>query len=164
MFRNSRWNFGGWGQCDRPVGILMLLTTIRNMMIIFDQWSYHDNPLSLLILSVVAAMSFAWCVVKITSDRWGQSLLSSWFRGERIVFWWPNTNIIRFKKIDRIRIRISVWKYRLNTNIIRFENIDRIRILFTLKISTEYKFEYYLVLENHLNTNTNTRILPQLFE
>ena len=151
MFRNSRWNFGGWGQCDRPVGILMLLTTIRNMMIIFDQWSYHDNPL--LILSVVAAMSFAWCVVKITSDRWGQSLLLSWFRGEQIVFWRLNTNIIWFEKKNRPN---------MNTNIDWFENIDQMQILFGLKISTEYKFEYYSLLENHLNTNT--RIRPQLFE
>ena len=133
MFRNSRWNFGGWGQCDRPVGILMLLTTIRNMMIIFDQWSYHDNPLSLLILSVVAAMSFAWCVVKITSDRWGQSLLSSWFRGERIVFWWPNTNINRLLKNDRIRIQI----------------------LFGFPKMTEYEYEYCSVSQKWPNTNTN---------
>ena len=57
----------------------------------------------------------------------------------------PHTNIIRFEKIDRIRIRIlfglkksteyeyeyySVWKYRpnTNTNIIRLEKITRIRI------------------------------------
>ena len=83
-------------------------------------------------------------------------------RGERIVFWWPNTNtnIIRLFKNDRIRIRIlfglkkateyeyeyySVWKKQpnTNTNIIRFEKIDRIRIriLFDLK--------------NRPNTNTN---------
>ena len=40
-------------------------------------------------------------------------LESSWFlnsalcnRGERIVFWWPNTNIIRVPKNDQIRIWI----------------------------------------------------------
>ena len=94
------------------------------------------------------------------------------YRGERIVFWWPNTNtnIIWLFKNDRIRIRIlfglkkateykykyySVWKYwpNKNTNIIWFEKIDRIRILFGLKISTKY--EYYLAWKNHLNTNTN---------
>ena len=88
-------------------------------------------------------------------------------RGERIVFWWPNTNtnIIRLFKNDRIRIRIlfglkkateyeyeyySVWKKQpnTNTNIIRFEKIDRIRIriLFGLNISTEYEYEYYLAI------------------
>ena len=50
----------------------------------------------------------------------------------------------------------------MNTNINWFENIDQMQILFGLKISTEYKFEYYSLLENHLNTNT--RIRPQLFE
>ena len=95
-------------------------------------------------------------------------------RGERIVFWWPNTNtnIIRHFKNDRIRIRIlfglkkateyeyeyySVWKKQpnTNTNIIRFEKIDRIRIriLFGLKKSTEY--EYYSVWKRRPNTNTN---------
>ena len=59
---------------------------------------------------------------------------------------WPNTNtnIIRFEKGDRIRIRILfglkkatkykykyylVWKNWPNTNIIRFEKINQIRIL-----------------------------------
>ena len=81
-------------------------------------------------------------------------------RGERIVFWWPNTNtnIIRLFKNDRIRIRIlfglkkateyeyeyySVWK----------SNRIRIRILFGLKKATEY--EYYSVWKNRPNTNTN---------
>ena len=62
----------------------------------------------------------------------------------------------------------SVWKYwpNTNTNIIRFEKIDqiRIRILFGLKISTEYEYEYYSAWKNHPNTNTNTSIRPQLFE
>ena len=64
-------------------------------------------------------------------------------RGERIVFWWPNTNtnIIWFEKGDRIRIRI----------------------LFGLKKSTEYEYEYYLSWKNHPNTNTNTSIGPQLY-
>ena len=55
---------------------------------------------------------------------------------------WPNTNtkIIRFEKIDRIRIRI----------------------LFGLKISTEYEYEHYSAWKNHPNTNTS--IGPQLFE
>ena len=84
-------------------------------------------------------------------------------RGERIVFWWPNTNtnIIRLFKNDRIRIRILfglkkateyeykyylVWKKQpnTNTNIIRLEKIDqiRIRILFGFKKSPEYGYEY----------------------
>ena len=52
----------------------------------------------------------------------------------------------------------SVWKRRpnTNTNIIRFEksNRIRIRILFGLKKLTEY--EYYLAWKNRPNTNTNT--------
>ena len=84
-----------------------------------------------------------------------------WSRGERIVFWWPNTNINRLLKNDRIRIQIvfalkkateyeyeyySAWKKQpnTNTNIIRFEKIYRIRIriLFGLKKSPEYECEY----------------------
>jgi len=56
-------------------------------------------------------------------------------RGERIVFWGPNTNtnIIRVPKNDRIRIRI----------------------LFGLKKSPEYEYEYYSVWKYQPNTNTN---------
>ena len=62
-------------------------------------------------------------------------LFEVWDRGERIVFWWlnTNTNIIRVPKNDRIRIRI----------------------LFGLKKSPEYEYEYYSVWKNHPNTNTN---------
>ena len=44
-----------------------------------------------------------------------------------------------------------------NTNIIRFEKGDRIRIriLFGLKKATEYEYEYYSVWKNLPNTNTN---------
>ena len=52
-----------------------------------------------------------------------------------------------------------VWKFWQNTdtNIIRFKNIDRIRIqiLFGLKKSTEYKYKYYSVWKYRPNTNTN---------
>ena len=56
-------------------------------------------------------------------------------RGDRIVFWWPNTNtnIIRFPKNDRIWIEYEYnsvsqkWPI-TNTNIIRFPKDDRIRI------------------------------------
>ena len=63
-------------------------------------------------------------------------------RGERIVFWWPNTN----------------------TNIIRFEKINRIQmqILFGLKKSTEYEYKYYLVWKNQPNMNTNIIRSPLL--
>ena len=67
--------------------------------------------------------------------------------GERIVFWWPNTNtnIIRFPKNDRIRRRIlfgfsktTEYEYEYYsanqkwqiTNIIRLPNDDRIQISF----------------------------------
>ena len=43
-----------------------------------------------------------------------------WSRGERIVFWWPNTNINRLLKNDRIRIQI----------------------LFGYPEMTEYEYEY----------------------
>ena len=83
-------------------------------------------------------------------------------RGERIVFWWPNTNtnIIWFSKNDQIQIRILFsfpkmteyeYEYYLvsqkwpNTNIIRFPKNDRIRIriLFRYPEMTEYEYEYY---------------------
>ena len=57
-------------------------------------------------------------------------------RGERIVFSVPNmnTNIIRVRKFDRIRIQI----------------------LFVLFIMTEYEYEYYSERHFWSNTNTNT--------
>ena len=61
-------------------------------------------------------------------------------RGERIVFWRPNTNtnIIRFPKTDRIRIQI----------------------LFGFPKLTEYEYEYYSVSQKWSNTNTNIIWLP----
>ena len=58
-----------------------------------------------------------------------------------------NTNIIRFEKGDRIRIRILFGLKKqpnTNTNIIRFEKIDRIRIriLFGLNKLLEYEYKY----------------------
>ena len=58
-----------------------------------------------------------------------------------------NTNIIRFEKITRIRIRIifGLKNYpNTNTNNIRFEKITRIRIriIFGFKKSPEYEYEY----------------------
>ena len=88
-------------------------------------------------------------------------------RGERIVFWWPNTNtnIIRVPKNDRIRIRIlfgfpklTEYEYEYysgfqkwpntNTNIIRLPKNDqiRIRILFGFPKMTEYEYKYYSTL------------------
>ena len=56
-------------------------------------------------------------------------------RGERIVFWWPNTNtnIIQVPKNDRTRIRI----------------------LFRLRKMTEYEYQYYWAPQKPPNTNTN---------
>ena len=82
----------------------------------------------------------------------------------------PHTNIIRFEKIDRIRIRIlfglkksteyeyeyySVWKYRpnTNTNIIRFEKITRIRIrilVFGLNYSNNIRIPNYSLTSGQL--------------
>ena len=85
-------------------------------MVIFlagDLWSYHWN------------------------QRWANSVLMTEYEYEYYLNFkkWPNTNtnIIRFEKGDRIRIRI----------------------LFGLKKATEYEYEYYLVWKNHPNTNTN---------
>ena len=57
------------------------------------------------------------------------------YRGERIVFWWPNTN----------------------TNIIRASENDwiRIRILFGSTKTTKYEYEYYSAFQKWPNTNTN---------
>ena len=61
-------------------------------------------------------------------------------RGERIVFWWPNTN----------------------TNIIRFPRNDRIwiLILFGFPEMTEYEYEYYSATQKWPNTNTNIIRFP----
>ena len=55
-------------------------------------------------------------------------------------------NIIWSEKINLIQILLGLKNHpNTNTNIIRFEKITRIRIriLFGLKISTEYKYEYF---------------------
>ena len=56
-------------------------------------------------------------------------------RGERIVFWWPNTNTN------------IIWLFK--------NNRIRIRILFGLKKAIEYEYEYYSDWKNRPNTNTN---------
>ena len=55
-------------------------------------------------------------------------------------------NIIWSEKINLIQILLGLKNHpNTNTNIIRFEKITRIRIriLFDLKISTEYEYEYF---------------------
>ena len=70
-------------------------------------------------------------------QRWANSVLMTEYEYEYYSTFqkWPNTNtnIIRFEKGDRIRIRI----------------------LFGLKKATEYEYEYYSVWKNLPNTNTN---------
>ena len=69
-------------------------------------------------------------------------------RGERILFFWPNTNTnnIRHQNFDRIRIRIifvfSEWA-NTNTNNIRAKIFGRIRIriIFGFRIVPEYEYE-----------------------
>ena len=120
-------------------------------------WDHHD-----MIIRTITIWSSGWSRY---DQRWANSVLMTEYEYEYYSTFqkWPNTNtnIIRFEKGDRIRIRIlfalkkateyeyeyySVWKNRpnTNTNIIRFENIDRIRIriLFGLKKSPEYEYEY----------------------
>ena len=86
-----------------------------------------------------------------------------------------NTNIIRFEKITRIRIRIifGLKNYpNTNTNNIRFEKITRIRIriIFGFKKSPEYEYEYkysassiliifeYRIIRSPLGTMRTTRL------
>ena len=55
-------------------------------------------------------------------------------------------NIIWSEKINLIQMLLGLKNHpNPNTNIIRFEKITRIRIriLFGLKISTEYEYEYF---------------------
>ena len=70
-------------------------------------------------------------------QRWANSVLMTEYEYEYYSTFqkWPNTNtnIIRFEKGDRIRIRI----------------------LFGFKKTTEYEYEYYSVWKNGPNTNTN---------
>ena len=65
-------------------------------------------------------------------------------RGERIVFWGPNTNtnIIRLPKNDRIQIRI----------------------LFGFPKMTKYEYEYYSISQKWPNTNTNILRFPKMTE
>ena len=67
-------------------------------------------------------------------------------RGERILFFWPNTNtnIIRNQNFDQIRIRIIfVFSEWANTNNIRAQIFGRIRIriIFGFRIVPEYEYE-----------------------
>ena len=89
-----------------------------------------------------------------------------------------NTNIIRFEKITRIRIRIlfglkkspeyeyeyySVWKYRPNTNIIRLEKIPRIRIqilVFGLKYSNNIWIPNYSLTSDATQNPTMPHTTP----
>ena len=94
-----------------------------------------------------------------------------YIRGERIVFWWPNTNknIIQFPKNDQIRIQIfyglpkmTKYKYEYysvsqkwpntNTNIIRFPKNNRIRVLFGYPEMTEYEYKYHFTSQKSLNS------------
>ena len=72
-----------------------------------------------------------------SEQRWANSVLRTEYEYEYYSSSkkWPNTNtnIIRFEKITRIRIRI----------------------LFGLKKSPEYEYEYYSVWKYQPNTNTN---------
>ena len=80
------------------------------------------------------AVGFLWIDC---SQRWANSVLMTEYEYEYYLTFqkWPNTNtnIIRFEKGDRIRIRI----------------------LFGLKKAIEYEYEYYSDWKNRPNTNTN---------
>ena len=105
-----------------------------------------------------------------TASKW----VTANTRGERIVFWRPNTNtnIIRASENDRIRIRIifdppkmTEYEYEYysvfqkwpntNTNNIRSSKNDRIRIriIFGPPKMTEYEYIYYPAFQKWPNTN-----------
>ena len=69
-------------------------------------------------------------------QRWANSVLMTEYEYEYYSTFqkWPNTNIIRLSKNDRIRIRI----------------------LFDFPKMTEYEYEYYSAFQKWPNTNTNT--------
>ena len=92
----------------------------------------------------VNMLNLAYALLHISAVFFAQPPFSSvgtGNRGERIVFWWPNTNrnIIRYPKNDQIQIRI----------------------LFGFPKMIEYKYEYYLVSQKQPNTNTNIIRLPR---
>ena len=80
-------------------------------------------------------------------------------RGERILFFWPNTNTnnIRNQNSDRIQIWIILRIIRIifvfsewantNTNNIRAQIFGRIRIriIFGFRIVPQYEYEYYVI-------------------
>ena len=125
---------------------------------------YNDNDtwLCCLGLFIYFLVRFSrCCTMYILKHGAEERHATKWYRGKRIVFWWPNTNtnIIRLFKNYWIRIRIlfaskmateyeyeyySVWKKQpnTNTNIIWFEKNNRIRILFDFSKMTDYKYEY----------------------
>ena len=84
-----------------------------------------------------SAICDLWSMICDLWQRWANSVLMTEYEYEYYSTFqkWPNTNtnIIRFEKGDRIRIRI----------------------LFALKKATEYEYEYYSVWKNRPNTNTN---------
>ena len=83
-------------------------------------------------------VGFVFCVASRQSKYIMIGLLSTSVgegtRGERIVFWWPNTNTntIRLFKNDQIRIRI----------------------IFGFSKMTEYEYEYYSAFQKWQNMNT----------
>ena len=82
-------------------------------------------------------------------------LMSPHIRGERIVFWGPNTNTnsIRPKKNTEYEYEYysSIFFYRIRIRIIFVKNFPTNTNTNTIrqKISTEYEYEYYSVWKYH---------------
>ena len=88
-------------------------------------------------------------------------------RGEQIVFWWLNTNIIRLSTSSQApsytspKIRLAHWLTdgaknwpNTNTNTIRIFENDWIWIPILFRFSKLTKYEYYLTFQKWLNMNT----------
>ena len=109
----------------------------------------HDHPLLLLLTTLHNIVLLLLLSTKLQNIVLLLLLLTTLHnRGERILFFGPNTNtnIIRNQNFDRIRIRIifvfSEWA-NTNTNNIRAQIFGRIwiRIIFGFRIVPEYEYE-----------------------
>ena len=116
--------------------VLMMIMTVLIKIIVMMTMEKMTVWMLMLTSNICpgGGMKTWWIVIsRSLSPFWP---LSSWPRGERIVFSGPNTNTntIRFQKCGQIRIRI----------------------LFGFRKMAEYEYEYYSGSEIWPNTNTNT--------
>ena len=128
----------------------------------YSVWKNHPNTNT----NIIRFEKITWIRIRIlevglnysNNFRIPNYLLTSVTHGVHhdIIHGVPHTNIIRFEKIDRIRIRILFGLEKLPEY--KYEYYS------AWKKSTEYEYKYYLAWKNHPNTDTNTSIGPQLFK